>query len=209
MKVGQLHNKISKEKIKKTQLSNWKTGKNKINSGCFSTEKMKNNKNGFKRGYEPWNKNKTFEQLYGINGAIEKKLMISKKNSGKKQEVEHIRKRLARRTMSSLEKKFMNICIDLNLQYSFVGNGKLFIENKNPDFVKFDGMILVEVFYTRHKCIVSTKDKFCVGFDVQKLEKYKNDRAKTFGKYGWKVIFLDETQVNKDYILKLKNGGFL
>ena len=78
----------------------------------------------------------------------------------------------------------------LQLPYKFVGNGKFFIENKNPDFINCNGeKIAIEVFYRRHK------EQFRKG-----LQEWMEDRQKIFTKYGWQLLFFDETQVNEDFI---------
>lgn len=123
---------------------------------------------------------------------------------------EEIRKSLSRRPMSSLEIKFNSIIQKQNLPYTFVGNGKFFIERKNPDFINTNGeKIAIEVFYKKYKCIVNDKknNKFFKEYDYSKLEHWKQDRQELFSKYGWKIIYFDETQVNEDMILKtLKEG---
>jgi len=109
---------------------------------------------------------------------------------------EEIRKCLRRRTPSSLEWKMINIIQKLNLPYKFIGNGQFFIEKFNPDFIEYNGKkIAIEVFYRRHK------EQFRKG-----LEKWKQERQETFNKYGWKIIFFNETEVNERNIL-IKLGG--
>ena len=105
---------------------------------------------------------------------------------------EHIRKCLMRKDKSSLEKKFEDICIKNSLPYKFVGNGEFFIERKNPDFINCNGeKIAVEVYYRKHK------EMFRNG-----LENWKSERQKIFNKYGWRIIYFDEMQVNEDNIIK-------
>jgi very-short-patch-repair endonuclease len=117
---------------------------------------------------------------------------------GCKHTEEHIKNSLRRREKSSLEQKFENICQEYSLPYKFVGNGAFFIERKNPDFINCNGeKIAVEVYYRRHK------QQFKVN-----IETWKQERQEIFSRYGWKVIFFDETQVNEKEILKtLKQEG--
>lgn len=125
---------------------------------------------------------------------------------GKKFTKEHIKKILHKRKMSSLEIKFNNIVIELNLPYKFVGNGKFFIERKNPDFINTNGeKIAIEVFYRKHKCIFYDR-KINKKIDYSMLEKWKKSRTEIFERNGWKIIFLDETQVNKEYIRGISGG---
>ena len=94
--------------------------------------------------------------------------------------------------MSDLEIKMNDILIKNNLPYKFVGNGKFFIENKNPDFVNINGKkIAVEVYYKKHK------ERFRGNVDD-----WKKERSKLFAKYGWKLLFFDELQVNNDFVIK-------
>lgn len=112
---------------------------------------------------------------------------VSAKMRGRKLSREHIRKSLRRRPMSSLEIKFESLAKEMSLPYRFVGNGSFFVERKNPDFIHSGGeKIAIEVFYRRHK------EKFSGG-----LDSWRNNRESIFNKHGWKIIFLDETKVNK------------
>jgi very-short-patch-repair endonuclease len=113
-------------------------------------------------------------------------------NSENKPTKDVIRKCLTRRPMSDLEIKMNDILIKNNLPYKFVGNGKFFIENKNPDFVNINGKkIAVEVYYKKHK------ERFRGNVDD-----WKKERSKLFAKYGWKLLFFDELQVNNDFVIK-------
>lgn len=105
---------------------------------------------------------------------------------------EYRKKVLGRRKKSLLEIKFEKIIKELNLPYKFVGNGKFFVENKCPDFINCNGeKIAIEIFYRRHK------EQFRGG-----LEKWKQNRQKTFNKYGWKILFFNETQINEKEVLQ-------
>lgn len=99
---------------------------------------------------------------------------------------ELIRKRLRRKEKSSLEIKFEKIADALNLPYKFVGNGEFIIGGKCPDFINCNGeKIAIEVYYRKHK------EMFRGG-----LEKWKQERSEIFAKYGWKILFFDETQID-------------
>lgn len=112
---------------------------------------------------------------------------------------EEIKKCLKRRPMSSLEIKIQNIINKHSLPYKFVGNGKFFIERKNPDFININGeKRAVEVYTRRHK------DYFSGG-----TEQWKKERQKLFSKYGWEIIFIEDWQTNKEeVILNLLKGGY-
>lgn len=100
---------------------------------------------------------------------------------------------LGTRRMTTMEIKLQKIIDKYNLPYKFVGNGKFWIENKNPDFVNTNGeKKAIEVYWTRHK------EQFAKGG----LLGWKKDRQTIFAKYGWEIIFLDEKSMNKNTILK-------
>jgi len=111
-----------------------------------------------------------------------------------KQPTEWYAKCLRRHPMSSLEIAFEKIVKENNLPYKFVGNGKFWIERKNPDFINTNGQkIVIELFYRRHK------EQITGGY-----EKWRKDRIKVFGKYGWRVIFLEPSDLVNS--LQIING---
>lgn len=140
-------------------------------------------------------KTRTEEQRKRISEALK-----GEKNPlfGKKLSKEHIRKCLRRRPISSLEIKVQKVINKYSLPYRFVGNGKFFIERKNPDFININGeKKAVEVYARKHKELFRGN-----------VEGWKQDRIKTFSKYGWKIIFIEDWQTNKDEtILNLLKGG--
>lgn len=116
---------------------------------------------------------------------------ISKKSLKNWENEEYRKKVLGRRPMSYLEIKFNNIIKKNHLPYKFVGNGKFFIERKNPDFINCNGeKIAIEVFGSHFK-----------EMNYGSTENYIKERRKIFKKYGWDVLFFDETQINEQNIL--------
>jgi len=77
---------------------------------------------------------------------------------------------------SSYEKRIMELVKKYKLPYKYVGDGKVWIDGKNPDFINVNHQkIIVEVYANwRHP------------------KNYENRRAKFFAKYGYKVIFINE-----------------
>lgn len=59
---------------------------------------------------------------------------------------EYARSVMHRRTPSKPELMFIEYCRMLGLGYQFVGDGKLIIDGKNPDFVDSTGKKLVEIW---------------------------------------------------------------
>jgi very-short-patch-repair endonuclease len=99
------------------------------------------------------------------------------------------KKVLGRRKMSSLEIKFLDYIKKNNLPYKFVGNGKVWIENCNPDFVNTDGKkIAIEVYCKQHK------EKF----RDMSIEKWKQTRSSKFEKHGWNIVYFDAVQLNDE-----------
>ncbi|HUS49169.1 MAG TPA: hypothetical protein VMZ91_03340 [Candidatus Paceibacterota bacterium] len=111
---------------------------------------------------------------------------------------DHLRKILKRNEKSSLEIRFERIIIKLNLPYKFVGNGDMIIGKKVPDFINTNGeKIAIEVFCKRHK------EKFRGG-----LNEWKEERENIFNELGWKLLFFDETELNKKTVTE-KMGGLI
>jgi hypothetical protein len=197
-----VHTLESRQKIGDAQ-----RGKPSKNKGCKKTEeskrimsrKMKYLRNTFPEKFINSSHN-GFEKLW-------KNEEFKKKNLELLKSKDFIKKCLGRRPMSSLEIKFNDIINKFSLPYKFVGNGTFFIERKNPDFINVNGeKIAIEVFFRKHKCIVSTKEKFGISYDENKLNEWKQSREKIFNEYGWNILFFDETQVNDKCILE-KLGG--
>ena len=110
-----------------------------------------------------------------------------------------IRRSLRRRTPSGLEQRLIQIIEKYHLPYKFVGNGKFFIEKKNPDFINVNGeKKAIEVYSRKHK------ELFMGGIDI-----WKKERQAIFGKYGWKIIFIEDWQTNNEKeITNLLKGGY-
>lgn len=157
----------------------------------------------FKKGQTSWNKGLTkkgdirIEQQSKKESETKKRLFREGKLKscsywkGKHFSKEHIKKFLRRRDKSSLELKFEQIINKFNLPYKFVGNGDFFIERKCPDFINTNGeKIAIEVFCRKHK------EMFRNG-----LERWKNERIKIFEKYGWKLLFFNEVEINEINII--------
>lgn len=167
---------------------------------------------------EPWNKGKIGVQSYsadtrtkmshshqGISNywygkkfSDEHRRALSLSHLGYKHSEEQLRKILGRRDISTLEAKMQEIIKNNNLPYQFVGNGKLFIGRKNPDFVNVNGENkAIEVYYRKHKQMFRGN-----------VDNWKKERTNIFNQYGWSLLFFDETQVNTTYVLEKLRGGY-
>src|SRR3990167_9650497 len=171
---------------------------NKGKRGCINHDHSLKLKEYYKINKPYWKGKKRSEETKIKIGEFFKGRKLTdehkQKLRGRKLTREHIRKVLRRRAMSSLEIKFDEICKKNNLPYTFVGNGKFFIERKNPDFINTNGeKIAVEVYSRAIKIKIR-------GLDI---EQWKQERQEIFNTYGWKIIFFDETQVYEKDILKL------
>lgn len=111
---------------------------------------------------------------------------------------ESIRKSLMRHPISSLEVKFQGIVDKYELPYKYVGNGKFFIENKNPDFINVNGeKKAVEVYARKHKEELRNVT----------IEDWKKNRREIFSKYGWEVVFFDEVELTEENVVSTLKGG--
>lgn len=85
---------------------------------------------------------------------------------------------------TSLEKQYIKLFKKYNLPFNYVGNGKLIIDGRNPDFVESNGKkIVIDVRHT----------KVCEFMQKITHEQYKARRIKHFAKNGWKCLLFFET----------------
>lgn len=80
---------------------------------------------------------------------------------------------------TSFEMKIIELIKKYNLPFEYVGNGKVLICYKNPDFIHTNGKkLLIETYFSRWHG-----------------EDYETKRAEIFGKYGFKTLFLNENDL--------------
>lgn len=189
-----------------------------LNKGTFQKGIIKNCQ--FKKGYIPWNKGKNQWGTWVNCSACGKRIRVENfrlkrsknlfcsykcagkflgfRQLGKILPRETIRKMLKRRYKSGLEIKLEKIIQKYNLPYKFVGNGKFFIENINPDFVNTNGeKKALEVYSKTHK------NEFREGGE----EGWKKRRLEICKKYGWEMIFIEMRTINEANILDYLRGG--
>lgn len=101
------------------------------------------------------------------------------------------------------ELKFMSLIKKYNLPYKYVGDGKFWIENINPDFVDCNGeKVAVEIFGDYWHDPSKKKNL--------KWSNTEEGRKKILSKYGWKCIVIWEKELkdlSDDEILNKINGG--
>jgi len=90
-----------------------------------------------------------------------------------------------RKRPTSLEQKFINLCEKYNLPFRYVGDGQIWINGKNPDFINTNGK----------KELVEVLGKYWHNIDETQ------DRITHYSKYGFKCIpvweddFLEDEKV--------------
>lgn len=85
-----------------------------------------------------------------------------------------------RKRPTSYEEKVINISTLYNFPFEYVGDGKVIVGKKNPDFIETSG----------NKLIIET---YC---NYWHEEDYEENRSKTFKKYGYNTLFLNDIDLN-------------
>ncbi len=166
----------------------------------------------FKKGYIPWNKdltmkndkrvkkyrdsrNKTIKEK-GVFNSIEYKNLQSEVSKKKWKRAEYVQNQMKSRGVSpnKLEKNFEKLLNKLYpKEWKFVGDGKLIINGKCPDFVNINGKKkLIELYGNYwHR----TDDP--------------EDRKKEFKLFGWDTLILWEKDIKKNPDLKRIINNFI
>jgi len=132
-----------------------------------------------------------------INRSEALKKLNEDPNFKKSQEVENKRK------PSKLEKKFIRFFADyfINEKIKYVGNGKLWIGHKNPDFVVEGTNNIIEIFGFVH-----SKDwSKITGENIENEE----DRVRHFKKYKYNCLIIWGFEIKDQKTLKRKVNNFL
>jgi len=136
--------------------------------------------------------------MYGKHHSKETRKKLTLMGYERWKNSEYRKRVLGYKGMSGVEKTVLAIINRNKLPYRFVGNGDFLIERKCPDFVNTNGeKVAVEVFCKTHK------DHFSKGG----FEGWKKDRLKTFGKYGWQIVFIEGSELNEQIVLSVLKGG--
>jgi hypothetical protein len=189
------------------------------------SKKMKGGNSGsFKKGDNSWDKNfsyikipkKLLEKLYfkerksmtqiknelGIDmGTLKRKFdnyKIKRRSNSKSIKIRYedpqYKARVIKASLKGLlkrptsyEQKICDLCLKYNLPFIYKGNGDFLINFKNPDFVNEEQKIVIEVFYSWFKIR-----------DYGSVENYKDFCRKKYNPAGWRVIFIDEFDINSE-----------
>ena len=131
-------------------------------------------------------------EILGYNKEDAKKVRVDKFNilwknpEWKKNQIGKMLKGLMKRP-TSYEKKISELCIENSLPFIYTGDGRFLVNYKNPDFIDENNKIAIEVFYSWYKIR-----------DYGSVENYKEFCIKKYNSAGWKVIFIDENEVDVD-----------
>ena len=126
---------------------------------------------------ERWRDPEFVLKMTAQRNTLEYRDNMSKKIKDKFKDPEYRKRILHRRQMSGPESVFATICRQYGFEYKFVGNGELWLGNRNPDFVHISKKHLVEIW----------GDYFHRGQDPQK----RIDHFKQFG-YACLIIWASE-----------------
>lgn len=137
--------------------------------------------------YNRRQKGRTFEERYGTERAIKIKEKI----------IKHTLARLFQRP-TSYERRVVSLIKKYQLPYRYVGDGKVIIGGKNPDFINTNHQkIFIEVYAKQH-----------LGY--LKPLNYEDSRGGFFDKYEYKTVFLSDDDLfcsNWEKVCLRKIGG--
>ncbi len=169
---------LTKETDKRIRIRNEKATKTNKERGNY-----KPNLGSFKKGNIPKNPIKKGEHR-GENTEFKKGHKWD--NLIKERMIKASLKGLMKRP-TSFEQKICDLCLKYSLPFIYSGDGRFLINFKNPDFVNEKDKVVIEVFYSWFKIR-----------DYGSVENYKEFCRKKYNPAGWKVIFIDETEVHID-----------
>lgn len=111
-------------------------------------------------------------------------------NKGKEWDSEIVRKMLIIRSPNKEETYLINLFKEHNIPYKFVGDGKIIIENRCPDFINYNGQKKIIEFFGEHWHKIED-------------EQIKRD---IYSKYGYETLFIwgKELKNKKELLNKVK-----
>jgi hypothetical protein len=91
---------------------------------------------------------------------------------------------------TSYEKKLLKLIDENKLAYIFTGDGQVWIGNSNPDFINCNG----------GKKVIEVFESFFKIKRFGSVEKYKRQKVENYGKFGFKVMFIDEKDLKDEQV---------
>jgi len=169
---------------------------------CLRTTRQQKNTGQYTKGNKPWIYGKTKENNYQV------KRFFSEERKGKNNPAysylinawkdPHYRDRTIRKVLEALskrptrpERKLIDIIQHHNLNFKYVGNGKVIIGGLCPDFIHSDRKLLIEVFgRIYHDPVVTYKD------DIPWKSQYWG-RLAHFSQFGYDCIILWDDELDR------------
>lgn len=107
-----------------------------------------------------------------------------------------------KRKPSGAERKFIEICERYALPFRYVGDGKFWIENLNPDFVECNGRkIAVEIFSSYWHSPLRRRN-------IPSSQTFEG-RKEILKKYGWDCIIFWDNEVTEEKVLEVMKSGYV
>jgi len=149
--------------------------------GCLRLYKCKiNSKREFINGHN--RRNQKMSKISKLK--IKNSMRILFKNE------DYRKKILRKRKISFYESRIIQLISDFKLPYKFVGNGKIWIGNRNPDFINING----------EKKVIEVYGRFQKARNYGSSKNYEKNRVKHYKKYGFEAIFLSDKEIlNKNW----------
>lgn len=168
---------------------------NRYNYGNRDTDETRKKRSKAHMGQIPWMKGRhpTEETLRKMSEVMKgeknpnygKHLAEETREKIRKTHIEALKRGCYNVKPTAPEKRFIEICEKHDLPYKYVGNGKFWVENVNPDFVESNGRkIAVEIYgdYWHMLPNIMARDE---------------RRTATLGKYSWKLLVLWEHELDE------------
>lgn len=190
----------------------WNTGKHRSDKtkrkiaetkkGCsLSEETKKKISSALKRYIQKYPESRQYLKINplrkGIHWSEEEKQKMSEIKKQYYRDNPEARKRLFKwlyRRPTKPEEQFISLCKKYALPFKYVGNGKFWIENINPDFVNCNGeKIAVEIFGSYwHNPELNPNIKY---------ERTFTGRKEILRRYGWECIIFWDYEVNNEELI--------
>jgi len=170
-------------------------------SSCFKKGNIPINKGTAGKKYKEYKK-RTGAHSKGWKMSEDEKLKHRGKGSGGF--------RMNYNNHNSSEQQLLTIINHLTLPYKYVGNGKFWIENKNPDFINIEQKKVIELFgdYWRCNSPRFTDDDIIIRFGktllVKDIHSEDRERIKLFSDCGYQTLVVWESELKDIELLKSK-----